>query len=98
MKVEFRTKKLERLETDLDYLGGWPEGVVRKFRTRLNFIRQAMDERDLRNMKSMRFEKLKGERSHQHSMRLNDQWRLLLEMVEGDPDKVVRVVDIEDYH
>ena len=64
----------------------------------LNFIRQAIDERDLRSMKSMRYEKLKGQRSHQHSVRLNDQWRLILEVVGEDPDKVVQVVDIEDYH
>ena len=31
-------------------------------------------------MKSMRFEKLKGARSHQFSLRLQDQWRLILEI------------------
>jgi proteic killer suppression protein len=49
-------------------------------------------------MKSFHFEKLKGRRSHQHSMRLNQQWRLVLGF-EGDaPNKVSVVVSIEDYH
>ena len=60
-------------------------------------IRAAADERDLRALKSLRFEKLKGNRAHQHSLRLNDQWRLVLELTGTGPHKVV-VISIEDYH
>jgi proteic killer suppression protein len=45
-------------------------------------------------MKSWHFEKLKGKRAHQHSMRLNDQWRLIMEL---DGPTVV-ICGIEDYH
>lgn len=65
---------------------------------RLQFIRVAPDERDFYAMRSLRFEKLKGNRSHQYSMRLNDQWRLILEVKPGQPKNTVVVVAIEDYH
>ena len=44
------------------------------------------------------FEKLKGDRSHQHSIRLNLQWRLILEVEEDEAGKLIAIVGIEDYH
>jgi proteic killer suppression protein len=61
-------------------------------------IRSAPDERDLYALKSLHFEKLKGQRSHQHSIRLNDQWRLILEFKGKAPNKTIVIVAIEDYH
>ena len=61
-------------------------------------IRAADTEMDLYAMNSLRLEKLKGKRKHQHSMRLNDQWRLILEFREGTPNRKLLIVGIEDYH
>lgn len=98
MNVEFANDDLDRLETDLEFDAGLSSAIVKAYRKRMQMIRAAMDERDLYQMKSNRFKKLKGDRSHQRSMRLNDQWRLILELVEKNPGPVVRVVAIEDYH
>jgi proteic killer suppression protein len=49
-------------------------------------------------MKSLHFEKLKGARSHQHSIRLNRQWRLIVELERSANGRLVIVVSIEDYH
>ena len=98
VEVEFASKDLDRLETDPAFTAGLPQDVVRAFRKRMQFIRGAVDERDLRNWKSNRFKKLKGDRAHQHSMRLNDQWRLILEIRDADPKNIVVVVSVEDYH
>jgi len=46
----------------------------------------------------LRFEKLKGARSHQRSIRMNDQWRLILQLEEEGEAKTVLIVSIEDYH
>ncbi|MBX6316083.1 MAG: type II toxin-antitoxin system RelE/ParE family toxin [Isosphaeraceae bacterium] len=46
----------------------------------------------------MRFEKLKGNRSHQRSMRLNRQWRLIVEIKASNPRNIIVVVGIEDDH
>ncbi|MBA3352857.1 MAG: type II toxin-antitoxin system RelE/ParE family toxin [Blastocatellia bacterium] len=98
MRVRFAPGPLEQLETDPKFMGGHSAELVRLYRKRMTFIRQAQDERDLYALKSLRFEKLKGARSHQRSVRLNDQWRLILQLQgEGDA-KTVLIVSIEDYH
>lgn len=98
MEVLFGDPKLERLESSREAETAWSRAVVSAFRKRLWFIRQAADERDFRSMKSLHFEKLKGKRSHQHSMRLNDQYRLVLELKQTGRQKQVTVISIEDYH
>jgi proteic killer suppression protein len=68
------------------------------YRRRLQLIRAAPDERDFYAMKSLHYEKLKGARQHQRSMRLNDRLRLIVELADNESDKRVRIVAIEDYH
>ena len=64
----------------------------------MQVIRAAPDERDFYAMKSLHFEKLEGDRSHQRSLRLTKKWRLIVELEGSAPNKVVRVKGIEDYH
>ena len=98
MEARFRDKNLDRLETDPKYDGGFSQTVVKAFRKKMQVIRAADDERAFYALKSLHFEQLKGDRSSQHSMRLNDQWRLILELEGASPDKIVVLVSIEDYH
>lgn len=98
MEPVLKDARLDKLETDADFDGGYQQSIVKAFRRRMQQIRAALDERDFYNQKSLRFEKLKGNRAHQYSMRLNDQWRLILEFEGSGPRKVVIVVGIEDYH
>lgn len=97
MEVRFRDPSLDRLETEPGD-AGWPPGVAKAYRKRLQLIRAAINELDFRSWKSLHFEKLKGNRQHQRSMRLNDQWRLVLEIQEDADARVVWIVGIEDYH
>lgn len=98
MEVEFKDADLDRLETDARFTARFAAGVVSAYRKRLQAIRNATDERDFYNLRSLHFEKLQGSRSHQYSMRLNDQWRLVLELRGKGQEKTVYVVGIEDYH
>ena len=98
MEVRFGRANLERLETDQRFDANLPIGVVRGYRKVIGWIRAAQDERDLRNMKSLHFEKLRGDRSHQYSMMLNNQFRIIIELERvGGHTKVV-LVEITDYH
>ena len=45
MEVRFRGGRLDRLETDPKFDGGFSQAVVRVFRKRLQFIRDTPDER-----------------------------------------------------
>ena len=98
MKVRFANRRLGTLETDTSGDGDYPAGIPRAYRKVLNFIRQAIDERAFFAMRSLRFEKLRPPRSHQFSMRLNDQWRLILEFEGKRTSKIAVLVAIEDYH
>ena len=89
---------LARVERDAFYTVACPQGVATAFRKRMQAIRSATDERDLREVRGNRFEKLKGNRSHQYSVRLNDQYRLILEFEGSGQDKTLVVIGIEDYH
>ncbi len=100
MRVRHKTADLDRLETDVKFTAGHGEAVVTAYRRRMQQIRAAVDERAFYALKSLHFEKLQGARSHQRSMRLNDQWRLIVELVDDEDSqgKTVLVVGIEDYH
>lgn len=98
MDVEFRDNDLDRLETDPRFNARLPVGVVKSYRKVMQWIRAAQDERDLRSYKALRFEKLKGKRSHQHSMRLNNQYRLIVELQDSSKGRSIKVVEISDYH
>ena len=97
-EVSHKDESLERLERDANYSAGYSEAIVKAFRKRMWAIRNATDERDFYAMKSLHYEKLKGDREHQHSMRLNDQWRLILEIEGTGTNKKLIVIGIEDYH
>lgn len=49
---------------------------------------------DLRVPPSNRLEALKGNREGQHSIRINDQWRICFRWVDGDASDV----EVCDYH
>lgn len=98
MDVRFADERLGRLESDPAFIGGFGQDVVRGFRKVMQVIRAAVDERDFYAMKSLHFEKLRGNRSHQHSMRLNRQWRLVIELERNPSGKAVVVISVEDYH
>jgi proteic killer suppression protein len=93
LEVEFDDDDLERLERDREFTAGFSVEIVRGFRKAMNAIRAAMDTRDLYRG-GLRTEKLKGDRQHQHSIRLNSQWRLIVQI---DGSKI-KIVEIEDYH
>jgi proteic killer suppression protein len=98
MKVRHVDRNLERLECEAGFEGGYGQNVIQAFRKRMQLIRAAKSERDIRAMKSLHFEELKGRGGRQHSIRLNQQWRLILEFEGAAPEKVTVVVSIEDYH
>jgi proteic killer suppression protein len=86
------------LRDDPDAKTAFARNIVRAYRKVMNTIAQATDERDIRASKSLRFKRLEGSRQHQHSLRLNDQWRLIVEIVEGNPKNSFHIIKIEDYH
>jgi toxin HigB-1 len=99
MEFEFADRKLQRLYVDRSFSAKMAPGLVKAFREMMDTIRDALDERDFYALKSIHFERLSGRRSHLHSMRLNDQYRLIVNLAEQQGGrKRVSIIGIEDYH
>lgn len=98
MEVEFDDDDLDHLETDAQYAAGYSQDIVRAYRKRMQQIRAFLDERDFYAIKSLHFEKLRGDREGQCSIRLNAKWRLILELRGNHPCKIVGIIEIVDYH
>ena len=63
-------------------------------RRKLKMLDDAVTLDDLRALPGNRLESLKGDRRGQHSIRINDQYRICFEWRDGD----VYGVEIVDYH
>lgn len=96
--MEFADPRLALIETDRAADTRLPVAVIQSARRKLVAIRAATDERTLRNWKSLHYEKLKGARSEERSIRLNNQWRLVFQIDDKCNPHKVTVVAIEDYH
>lgn len=61
---------------------------------KLQMLDAAVELRDLRIPPGNRLEPLEGNRAGQHSIRINDQWRVCFTWTEAGPENV----EIVDYH
>lgn len=98
MRFEFADKKLESLYTDKGARTKFPQEVVRGFRKTMQLIAAASDMRDIRQVGGSRFEKLTGDRTGQHSLRLNRQWRLIVRPEHDEVGNYILIIEIVDYH
>ena len=71
-----------------------PKDIQRTARRKLIYLDDAEDLQDLLALPGNRLEKLKGDRAGQHSLRINDQWRICFKW-SGSKAKNVEIVD---YH
>ena len=100
MEFRFKSEKLKLLYTNETGAHRFPPAVVNGFFRVMSIIKSIPDERDLYSLKSLHYEKLKGTRGKlgERSLRLNDQWRLII-MLETDPrGKTILVVEIGDHY
>lgn len=93
MIQSFRDKETERLfrrEPVKKFSGSVQRAALRK----LLLLDAAESLDDLRVPPGNRLEKLRGDRSGQFSIRVNDQWRICFRWVSGNAQEV----EITDYH
>ena len=84
-----RTEALFRDEFVADF-----QGVARQAKRKLELLNAASRLQDLMVPPSNRLEKLKGRLARFHSVRINDQWRIIFRWSDGEAHEV-RIVD---YH
>ena len=89
----FKCKDTEKIFKRL-YSKKFPNDIQRSALKKLRMINRAQNIQDLRVPPGNRLEELKGNRKGQHSIRINDQWRICFEWHENDAFNV----EIVDYH
>ena len=76
------------------FIKGVPDDILKIANRKLTQIQNARDLNDLRIPPGNRLEALSGSRKGQHSMRINDLWRVCFRWQDGDAYDV----EIVDYH
>ena len=71
-----------------------PQDIQQVAYRKLRMLNNAANLNDLRVPPANRLEKMSGDSMGQHSIRINDQWRICFEWQDGD----VHQVEITDYH
>jgi proteic killer suppression protein len=88
----FRSREAEALFNDRSVVR--LRAIERPARRKLLYLSQARSLQDLAALPGNRLEALKGDRKGQHSIRINDQWRICFRWSEGHAHDV----EIVDYH
>jgi proteic killer suppression protein len=71
-----------------------PPDILSIAKRKLDMLNAAAQLNDLRVPPGNRLKALKGELRGQHSIRINDQWRVIFRWLNGDAHEV----EIDDYH
>lgn len=98
MEVEHADPALARIETDRTYNAGYSVPIVKQFRRVMQTIRLVDHEGQLYQFRGRRFKQLQPPRQHQHSLRLNKKYRLIVELHGDGPDHRMVVVGIENHY
>lgn len=96
MQVIFKTIELKQLFLipvgDIKFKLPFQKSIVQQYKNRITLLESIEKITDLYSFKSLHFEKLKGEKTGQSSIRLNDQYRLIIEQI---TDEVVKILIVE---
>ena len=93
MIKSFRDKETEKIFNRY-FSGKLPQNIEGIARKKLIILDAVTEIEDLRVPPGNRLEALKGDRKGQHSIRINDQWRICFKWKDGDSYDV----EITDYH
>jgi proteic killer suppression protein len=89
----FKSKEAEKI-FNRERSSKLPPDIQQVALRKLRMLNRAVTLQDLRVPPANRLEKLSGDRTGQHSIRINEQWRICFEWIDGDAHHV----EIVDYH
>lgn len=89
----FKSKETEKIWSG-EFSTKLPSDIQKIMRRKLRMLNNSTELSDLKIPPSNNLEPLKGDRKGQHSIKVNDQWRICFEWKDGDCYNV----EIVDYH
>ena len=97
LTVEHADPNLAALERDASLDAGYEPGIGKKYRWIMQIVRQSVTRKNqLHQFNGLRLKKL--ERGDDWSMRINDKFRLIVRFAGEEPNEIITIVAIEDYH
>ncbi|MGM0621881.1 MAG: type II toxin-antitoxin system RelE/ParE family toxin [Bacteroidota bacterium] len=100
MKVRFKSKELEYyFVTPLEELKGklpFQQNVIKQYKKKIQILITIDSINELIHFKSFNFEKLKGKRKNDYSIRLNNQYRLIFTVSSEKNEIIFNVVVINE--
>jgi proteic killer suppression protein len=107
MKVEYKSKKLKKqCEDPKESHKAYGTNIGNKLTLRVNQLLAAKTLIDIKNIKSARLHRLKGDRSDEYAVDLVHPFRLVFKPIVDDNSSInklecisiVRIEEVEDYH
>jgi proteic killer suppression protein len=90
----YRGKHAEAIHRDRVVPKGFPADIAQTARRKLVAMNAAVKLSDLKSPPGNRLEELQGDLKGKHSIRINDQWRIVFRWTAAGPEEV----EITDYH
>ncbi len=101
MHLIFRTLELEQLYLipieDIKGKVPFQKNIIQQYKNRIVLLESIEKITDLYSFKSLHFEKLRGNKTGQSSIRLNDRYRLIIEQISDEVEKIL-VVEISKHY
>ena len=94
MIVSVRDRRTEAILRNAHCPKGFPADLFRSAKRKLNLLDLAEELSDLRSPPGNKLEPLGGDRLGQHSIRINDQWRICFRWTTAGAEDV----EVVDYH
>jgi len=91
MKVEFKIYELEVFYESKTIRGKqkYPREVIKQYKKKVDLLISIDNINELRPYRGLNFEALKGDKKGKYSIRLNDQYRLIFELVKTKKSQVI---------
>jgi len=98
VRIVFLDKKLEALYTHEKGAHRVDPAVLEALFEVVAAVQASEGPQDLRALKSLHYEKLKGDRKGDRSLRLHKGWRLIVREKRDGQGMYIEIVEIDDYH
>lgn len=95
MELVYNDAALDRLEVDSSFSHGLSNTVVASYRGRIQLLRAALDERDLKAMTCLRYRSLPSRSRQHHSIRIDDKHRLIVEVLHLSGKALLKILELQ---
>ena len=96
MELYFKNKKIEKIY-DTWESRDFSKEIIIKFIQKINILKNIFNISDLRNLRSLNFEKLNNYKTWNYSIRVNKSYRIIFNIVWNEI-KIIEITDLNNHY